>query len=169
MFLSCTNVKIATFRRKMNNVIGNRIFILFQEIQELGDWELVETILVEINNIFLSIQSNQTGRLKKLKANKNIQYLSITDLLIKNDCSTLQDAYKNTPNTFLTQLFGVTLEQSCHTIKDEEIGVIDGPWLGLIPTTINTTLKAAIMEAGRKLEDVDQKTIWRTQAFQSWR
>jgi len=169
MFLSCTNVKIATFRRKMNNVIGNRIYILFQEIQELGNWDLVEIILVKINNIFLSIQSNQTGRLKMLKANKNIQYLSITDLLIKNDCTTLEDAYKNTPTTFLPQLFGVTLEQSCHTIQDEEIGVIDGPWLGLVPTTINTALKAAIMEAGNKLEDVDQKTMWSTRAFQSWR
>ena len=169
MFLSCTNIKISKFRQKMNNVIGNRIFILFQEIQELGNWDLVESILVDVNNMFLSIQRKQTGRLKDLKANQNIQYLSITDLLIKNDCSTIEDAYKHTPNTFLPQLFGVSLEQSCHNIKDEEIGVIDGPWLGLIPTTINTTLKAAIKKAGGKLEDVDQRTMWSTKAFQSWR
>jgi len=169
MLLFCNNLKLTTFRRKINNVIGNRLFVLFQELQELEGWRSVENTLININKIFLSIQKDQTGRLKEISPTRNIQYISMADLLIKNQCPTIKDAYLHTPNTFLPQLFGVTLESTCHTISDENIGVIDGPWLGLIPTLIDVELKRVLQKAGMEMQDKDQRQMWKIKASQSWR
>jgi len=122
-----------------------------------------------VNKTLLSIQNENVGRLKILTPTRNIQYIPMNELLVKNAQPTVKDAYMCCPNNFLPQLFGINPEYSCLPNRDEELGVIDGPWLGLIPSPLDKVIKASIEEAGGKLEENSQKAMWKLRAHQSWK
>jgi len=168
-FLSCNHSKLAKFKEKMNNMLGNRMYLLIREFKEFMEWNEIEQLIKNINSAFLLLQKDQTGRLVRLPIECNNTYLPVMEILRKHAIGSIQEAINNLPGAFFTHLLGITPEASHRAINDEEIGVVDAPWLGLVPKNIDKVVKTTIAKETRKIIDKDTAQEWKVRIQQSWR
>jgi len=169
MFLNCNNKKILKFRNRMNNTIGNRFAIFINELQEHSAWELVEEYIQKINQDLRRLQTEQTGRLSPLPSHRNNSYLHINELVQKLEMSSVTDAITHLPAIFFAHILGIIPEYSTIELKDEELGVVDGPWLGMMPSCVDDTTKAYIHSLSHGIFDKDDATTCKIKLSQSWR
>ena len=111
-FLSCNHIKLARFKQKMNNMIGNRMYLFVQELKEIMEWDKVEHLIKTVNSELLLLQKEQTGRLTRLPIENNNTYLPVMEILRKHATKSIQDAIENIPSAFFTHLLGITPEAS---------------------------------------------------------
>jgi len=137
MFLFCNNDKLSEFRNDMNMLLNQHLRSFCFHIAETTSWEFVDLTLREVSNGFLHHQENNTGRLKKVLCLRNVSYLALSDLCLKWEGDTLIDLIKEKGCFILLDMFGITPAHNPLSQGDEEIGVIDLPWLGFIPTFLN--------------------------------
>ena len=60
-------------------------------------------------------------------------------------------------------------ESSVRETNDDEIGVVDGPWLGLLPTSVDKVIKTRIIREARGITDREIANSWKLRMQQSWR
>jgi len=169
MYLDCSNDNIVKFRIKMNNTIGDRFAIFIIEMQKHSSVTFTEKYIRKINADLKKLQKDQTGRLLLLPDHRNKSYLDIDELLRKLEVSTMATAISTFPQIFFSHILGLVPEHSIIEQTDDEIGVIDGPWLGLTPTCIDSTTKTCISKITMLKGDKDAATACKTELLQSWR
>jgi len=146
--LHCSHSNLSLFRTDINNLINRSIQQFFKSTTEAISWEFTEAIINNINSKFMEHQLNHSCRLKKPPAQRNNSYLHISDLLLKWNKNNLHDAIDEDSCTILLDIIGITPERHPIQKGDEEIGLIDAPWLGLVPTFLDTI----VTEALRKIQ-----------------
>ena len=169
MFLNCSNENISKFRNRMNNTIGNRFAIFINELQEHSSRTSVEEYIRKFNQDLRRLQSKQTGRLSPLPIHRNNSYLHINELVKKLEMPSITDAITHLPAIFFSYILGIIPEYSNIEFKDEEIGVVDGPWLGMIPSCVDDTTKTYIHDISHDIFDKDDAATCKIKLSQSWR
>ena len=169
MFLICNDENISKFRNRMNNTVGNRFAIFINELQENSSITTINGYIRKINQDLRMLQEEQIGRLSPLPNHRNNSYLHIDELLKKLEMSSVTEAIIKSPVIFFSHILGIVPEYSNIELNDEEMGAIDGPWLGLTPSCIDDTTKKYIHNISCKLFDRDDAAICKTRLLQSWR
>ena len=169
MYLNCNNHNLAKFRTRLNNTIGNRFAIFINEMLQYSSPTTMEQYIQNLNDDLRLLQANQTGRLVLLPHHRNNSYLHINEILEKLEVSSIATAISELPEKFFAHVLGIDPEYSHIEQKDEEIGAIDGPWLGLTPSCIDNTTKRHIDRISKEMIDKDEAINWKTQTLQSWR
>ena len=154
MFLYCNHIQISSFRNDMNSLINQHLRLLYMKMAETTSWNFVNETVLKISNGFIHHQLNHTGRLKKLSSTKINSYLSLSELYLKWGQDNLISTIEDERCSILLDIFGITPEPNPFSKGDEEIGIIDLPWLGFIPNFLNSTL----LDACTQLDGVFRPT-----------
>jgi len=168
MMLECSNKELQEFRQKLANTIGMRLISLFRDILKITDLDFVEKAVKDIEKGFLDLQESQVGRIKKLPKTRNIQYVNSNDLLKKHAFSSLNNCLMENGSAFFRDLFGMHPEQLVERITDEEIGILDMTWLGLMPTSIDSIMKNIIRNCIGNIFDKDEAAHTKTELHHQW-
>jgi len=140
MFLHCNNAEISSFRSDANILINQHLQMFYLKMEETTSREFVEQNLKEISHGFIYHQTHNTGRILKLSKMRNKSYLSISELCSKWGQTQLMQSIKDERCSILLDIFGIVPAFDPFGKGDEEIGIIDLPWLGFIPTFLDNIL-----------------------------
>jgi len=135
---------------------------------EANDLGFVIRVIKEIENGFLDLQESQLGRLKKLPKFKNIQYVSSSDLLQKHGFDSFHSCLGSNSGAFFRDLFGMHPENLMEDPTDEELGVIDATWLGLMPEIIDSIVKTNIKKCNFYKIDREIASQKRDTIYHQW-
>ena len=142
-FLDCQRPELKNFRNEMRYLINDKLISFFKKLQHATSFQFAKDTLVDIEKAFLHAQTAQTGRLKRVPNYRNNLYIPISELLLKWDIQ-IWDSFNLPISCFiLSEIFGLEPNSQNHIYDDEELGVVDAPWLGLIPNFLNLTIKSA--------------------------
>ena len=138
--LYCSHPNINSFRQDMNSLLNSKLRSFFMLMTECTSQIFSEQVLSKIMQGFLVHQSKNTGRLVPIPAHRNNQYLQMNDLLQKWNYTMLQEAMQDDNCGIMLDIFGITPYRHPIQKGDEETGLIDAPWLGLIPTFVDNLI-----------------------------
>ena len=169
LLLHCSNEKISRFRTRMNNVVGSQIAALFENLKEKTSACKNLELIHEIEASFLKLQKEQTGRLKHLSQNRNILYIPIVDIIKKLQVHNVEEALRIQPIQFFLNLFHIAPDKMITEPSDEELGVIDSVWLGLMPNNIAHILRKNIITISRNFGDREEGAHWKEEILQDWK
>jgi len=169
IILHCHNVKIAKFRNRMNNVVGSQLATLFAEMEKKTSSSEILDIIYEIEACFLNLQRKQIGRLLKMSNDRNILYIPINEIVKKMQENSVEDAIKSHPIKFFLNLFHMTPDKLMMEPGDEESGLLDSVWLGLMPSIITTVIHTNIRKISKTLGDREEGLYWKETLMQDWR
>ena len=147
MFLHCNNNHIKDFRDDTNALLNQNLMKFFSTMTTTTSWNFVENVLINISEEFLKHQSNHAGRLKKIPKNRNHSYLSISELCKKWNQSKLEKLIQDERCDILLEIIGMLPAHDTLEKGDEELGVMDLPWLGLIPIFLDDIIENACKES----------------------
>ena len=168
VILHCSNPKIYKFRRRMLNLLGLQISIFFEELEKITSTNATISFINEIEKVFLKLQNDQMGCLKKLSKARNILYVDIQSCLTKLQKKSITAAMKSNAIEFFLNLFHLQPERMANEPTDEELGVLDAVWMGLMPKNVAKLIQKHIKICSMKL-DLDDRSSWRTQMEHSWK
>jgi len=138
VFLFCSNPKIISFKTRLTNLTEAKLKLFFLDLGKATNFENVVTGIRMIEQEFLDLQNIQIGRLTKLPAGLNTRYLlSIQSILEKENCSSIKVATESSKFSFFSKIFGLNPFTNGKEVTDETLGLLDSPWLGLIPLSID--------------------------------
>jgi len=169
LMLHCHNSKIAKFRTRINNVVGSQINAFFAELESRSSPSENLKLMHEVEACFLQLQRNHVGRLLKLSNARNILYIPIHEIINKLQKNSVQDAIKSHPINFFLNLFHITPDKLMMEPMDEESGLLDSVWLGLMPTTIAQIMYMSIKKISRNFGDREEGLFWKESMMQNWR
>ena len=138
--LSCQHTNLQTYRQNMRNLINSKLSSLFNSLQQYTSMDYAHQFLRNIENQFLQHQQLQTGRLKHKPTYRNNTYIDINNLLHKWDQPSLDEAMKNNQCFLISEIFGLQPTIPLLDKGDEELGITDATWLGIIPSFLNDTI-----------------------------
>ena len=167
--LHCTNPHISMFREDINKLINHKMKTLLMDMNAIASWKFTSSLLFQIEQKFLYHQSHQTGRLKFIPHHRNNSYLSIADLLHKWNKPNLFTAIDNDECYILTDILGLSPSRSPYQKGDEELGLIDSTWLGLVPNFLNETLIYACNQFRLSIKSTSDTTDIAEHLHSSWR
>jgi len=168
-FLVCNHDRIRKFRDRLNNTIGMKLSHLFNDIKLQSSEARVQVIIGDINKAFIALQNSQEGRKSKLDKSRNISYINIKNILQKIQAKEISDAIQTKPSSFFLSLFHITPEELHNNISDEEVGVIDTPWLGLMPSRIDGIILRHLQQISQEFVDKEDGMHWGRQLQHSWK
>ena len=168
MFLYCTNNKLVEFRKDMNMLLNQHLRSFCLHIAETTSWEFVDITLKEVSKKFLHHQEKHTGRLKKVSSSRNTSYLALSELCLKWEGEILIDLIKDTRCQILLDIFGITPAHNPLSQGDEELGVIDLPWLGFTPTFLDGLISNACMKLDGTIRPAATMKIISKQLCERW-
>jgi len=136
--LICGHPDLQYFRSNVDILIANKLQELIQLLRRCTSDSDTRTFLFNVQNIFISLQTSQIGRLKRLSTTTNLTYLSIANLLQKHNAKDLMTCFCAPNSTICLEIFGLRPHNIDKIyLDDANIGVIDTPWLGLIPKSLD--------------------------------
>jgi len=138
--LVCENKDLKSFRIKSTNLIESKLRLFFLELMRATSIQNVEDCLKELGMAFLRMQTQNLGRLRPVEREHNNRYLSLTDILANEGLICIQDALNSSKFNFCCQVFGLLPNSNGTEIQDDQIGLVDCPWLGLMPTCIDNII-----------------------------
>jgi len=136
-FLSCEHKDLKGFRTKITNLIESKFRIFFINLLKATDSKNVETCLKDTETTFLKMQSQNLGRLRHMDRSINIRYIPLADILHREGRECIHDALKNSKENICCEIFGLLPNSNGPIMHDDQIGLVDCPWLGLIPISID--------------------------------
>ena len=145
-FLDCNNTNIRLFRDDMNRLLNKYIQSLFLHLASVTSFSFMNNTISAIEKEFLFHQQNNTGRIQKVPKYRNNRYLKINDLLVKWDCECIETALKNENCFLILEILGLMPTTTSVQISDKELGLIDLPWMGLIPSFLQDILESAFVK-----------------------
>jgi len=167
--LSCNKEEIQSFRCKVTNILGIRFCSFFNEIVKISSTSACISLLHTIQKQFILLQEEQTGRLVKMCKARNTSYISIPELLNKHQKESLEEILNESCFGIICQeIFGMLPNNRDLSITDAEIGVLDSPWLGLMPKTINQHMLKNIRCIGKEHLSLDKSSIWIEERLYDW-
>ena len=135
--LSCNHVDIQGYRNNLRTSIQSEIQNLMEIIITYTSEKGAIKFLKNIEETFISLQENQCGRLRRIPRANNKSYATMKDLLRKYDEQDILKCIQNNIGTFSLEVFGIIPQNTNAYRDDANIGVVDGPWLGLIPIKLD--------------------------------
>jgi len=139
-FLHCSNEEISTFRADMLQLINSKLRSFIISLIQASTWEFAINLIRNIAAEFLFHQENNTGRLRDIPGTRNNLYLTIEDILMKYGKESIKSAILDSNCTMLLDVFGMIPRENFSNFGDEELGIIDLPWLGLIPNFLDNMI-----------------------------
>jgi len=139
--LVCENKDLKSFRIKSTNLIESKLRLFFLELMRATSIQNVEDCLEELGMAFLRMQTQNLGRLRPVEREHNNRYLSLTDILTNEGLISIQDALNSSNFNFCCQIFGLLPNSNGMEIQDDQIGLVDCPWLGLMPICIDKIIR----------------------------
>jgi len=123
----------------------------------------------EIETIFLGFQEGNVNRLEKVQKAENNRYLSVQSILSRENMSNVQELLKFSKCNFYCELFGLLPNFSGIPIRDEQIGLLDCSWLGLIPKNIDDTIVNKCNDINKHISHKESAEQISTYLHQSWK
>ena len=167
--LHCTHPKIVNFKSQMNNTIASMLDSFFKDIANESNEEEMISLIVEISNSFQNLQKSQVGRMKKLSKDRNILYLTIERIIEKLEGRDILTTIHSHPIAFYLDLFHITPDKLFSGPTDEETGVLDTVWMGLMPKAIADTIYKRVKEMSNGFTDKEDGTWWKEHMIQCWK
>ena len=148
-FLNCTHPDLTYFRSNVNDIIIKEMQGFLQMLQHYNSSLATICLLDRIQDEFLFYQSSQKGRLRKIPESINSSYIPIRALMNKyNATCILACSFESSSNVCLLEILGLQPNNMHIYINDANIGVLDAPWLGLMPKKVNTVIIEHIQSIG---------------------
>ena len=141
--LHCSNNELTMFRKDLLDLTTSKLKYFCTTMMKVTSWTFVEDLLSNIAEQFDFHQQNNTGRLSKIPRSRNNMYLPIPELLQKRGVNSLRSAILNGTGDILTDIFGITQREPIANYGDDELGIIDVPWLGLTPIFLDRIINNA--------------------------
>ena len=168
--LSCEHQNLKEFRIKSSNLIESKLRNLFHNIQQSTNHDNVIRCLHTIEKEFLQHQLNQTGRLCKMQKSTNTRYLPTKLILERESCESIGIAMNSRTFNFLSEVFGLyPMHNGSSIVRDEQIGIIDCPWLGLIPTFLDNILLQLCRSTRKFIPHKETADIIEEDLIHSWK
>jgi len=142
---------------------------MFHELQEISSEPTVIQLIQDIERNYIALQNSQEGRIRKLHRSRNIGYIGIKSVLEQLQIPDIRTAIKNKPGHFFLKLFHITPEPIMEEPTDDELGTIDSSWLGLMPSTIDYTIRKCIHTVSIHLPDKEKTVYWKQRLLDSWK
>jgi len=139
--LYCNHSDLKSFRTKSTNLIESKLRLFFLDLRKATSFENVENCLKELEKTFLQMQTKNLGRLRHMEPKNNNRYLSLANIFHREKIKCVQDALNSSKFNFCCELFGLLPNSLDREIQDDQIGLIDCPWLGLMPICVDTIIK----------------------------
>jgi len=139
--LSCKNKELSDFRTKTSNLIESKLKLFFLELQRATNFQQVEECIAEVEKSFLLMQERNEGRLKPITNTLNNRYIPIASILVREGIPDLAKALDSKKFNLCCEIFGFLPNLNGTAIRDDQIGVMDCAWLGLIPIAINACME----------------------------
>jgi len=153
----------------LNNIVGSRLATFFEELgKKMRDKDKLDPIY-EIERCFITLQDEQIGRLTKLSRSRNIAYIPIKDILRKLQVNDIEEAISCHPIKFFTNLFHLVPESMFVEPSDEELGVLDAVWMGLMPTPIAQIIYKNVKRISMNFGDKEEGIFWKESLTQDWK
>ena len=135
--LSCNHVDTQSYRTNLRISIQLEIQNLVELIITYTSEKGAIKFLNKTKETFITLQENQCGCLCRIPRVNNNSYATMKDLLRKYDEQDILTCVRNNIGTFSLEIFGI-IPQNANAYRDDaNIGVADGPWLGLIPNKLD--------------------------------
>ena len=146
--LTCLNADLFDFRMDMRKLLNQKLRELFLYLASNTSSPNVINICQKIEAAFLFHQNMNSCRLKNIPIYRRNSYLPIMDLLQKWEHETIMTAIQDESCEILLEIFGTVPREPAIQHGDEELGLIDTPWLGLVPSFLNSIMDSACRRLG---------------------
>ena len=140
--LSCEHDDLKSFRTKITNLIESKFRIFFLDLMKATNFAYVEDCLRRVEIAFLNMQLQNTGRLRSMDGSINNRYTSSAEILDREGLDCIQNALNSSKINICCEIFGLLPNSNGIEIHDDQIGLVDCPWLGLMPRQIDDILIA---------------------------
>jgi len=139
--LFCGHEDLSYFRTRITNLIESKFRLFFLELSRATNRESVYKCIKEVETTFLDLQHRNVDRLAPIEPIHNNRYLPIQSILSRENLSDIHAALKSPKFNFCCEVFGLLPQSSAIPIRDDQIGLVDCTWLGLMPQAIDNILK----------------------------
>jgi len=167
-FLSCQRPDLKNFRNEMRDLINDKLIAFFSKLHQATSFAFAKDVILDIEKEFLQAQALHMGRTKKVPNHRNNLYLPINQLLLKWDINTWQSFHFRKSCYILSEIFGLEPNSQNHIYDDEELGIIDAPWLGLVPKFMEKIITSACTYLDGKCDHHETKKLYTTLLLNSW-
>jgi len=159
-FLSCDNDNLKKYRKNMRGLVNSKLIYFFTILGSASSMDTVINVLHKIESGFLCAQRNHTGRLRTPPAHRNNSYISIANLVSKWDGNNLQSLCFKENCFILSEIFGLLPQYQIYSLNDDELGIVDAPWLGLIPSFLDSIMNFTCKNMSNLIADkVSSKAV----------
>jgi len=170
IFLQCNNPEITHFKTRVTNLIEAKFHLFFLELCKATNEINMEECIKKIEKTFLNLQDMQVGRLSKIPVHLNHRYISISNILCREGLQTMKEAINNRKSfNFFSELFGLSPSLNGTEIKDEEIGLVDCPWLGLTSTQVDSIMESTCDGVNKFISHEGTANALSQYLHQSWK
>ena len=166
--LYCKHDDLRSFRIKNTNLIESKFRIFFLDLAKATNQEIVNVCIRKVETTFLDLQNRNVDRLTPIPSSENNRYLPIKTLLSREKLSNVSDALNCHKFNFCCELFGLIPKYSNKPISDDQIGLVDCTWLGLVPKSIDEIMKAQCDNISEFISHKETATYLSNQLNHSW-
>ena len=137
--LHCSHPHLSSFRRKMSNIIEQKLKNLFLQLQSYSNEQFIIDLLGNIEEECTFLQQSDLGRSDKAHHN-DFTYISRKDLLKKYEISNCIEGLK-IKGKFCSEIMGIDQQRTSIARQDGKLGILDAFWLGLVPARLDNVVK----------------------------
>jgi len=144
--INCDKTELRDFRKHLTALINSKLQHFFTQFSSYTSINGMTKVIRDIEQLFLKHQHLQTGRLSKKPAFRNNSYRNINDLLLKWNQPSLEIALQDINCHLISEIFNLLPNTHPLDKGDEELGIIDSLWLGLVPMFLDNFMNACCKE-----------------------
>jgi len=166
---NCGHSDLAQFRSQADLLLVRKFQDLFHKLQGYTSDCHVRNLLYQVQNIFIQLQTSQKGRLKRISPTINNTYLSIECLLAKHNADNLLQCVLEPTSNLCLAIFGLLPHNVTRIYNnDENIGVVDAPWLGLVPKEVDSFMQNNLQQCRTSVNNLSGDTPDSCELIDMW-
>jgi len=169
VFLNCKHGNIEEFRTRVSNLIEMKLKIFFDLLTKTTNFCNAVDCIQKVETAFLHLQERNIGKLSPMTTSQNNRYISIPTILERRKIATIQEALHSKTFNFCGQIFGIYPHINGNPVLDENIGVVDCPWLGLMPTVIDNIMVSTCSNITKFVPHKETRTSLSNNLNHSWK
>jgi len=167
--LFCSNTHIRTFRENVNNLIEEKLANFFNKLASYTSRNFTIQTIISISDIFLLLHKQQTGRLLHIDTETIPCPALIPRTFHQYKSPTAPPFALNTKQPIFLHIFGLTPPATVKNLKDTELGIVDGPWMGIIPMQIHEKILKTCKSLQNFILDISQRKGVETELISKWK
>jgi len=142
--LTCNHPQLQKFRRKMTNLIEQKLRMLFNLLKGHTNKKYLLDLIHNIEKECIQLQNTHIGHTSsKTKHSTRHGYVSLTELQKKYDLSHIFDGFQANGHLFCSEIMGIVDQAPAMPINDMDIHILDAYWLGLTPSSMDRLIQRA--------------------------